>query len=91
MRVVAFGCDEVCLWQATDSTARDFRNETMGATYTSSVLTVQPGGVSVASVSVPPQGWTCFMVAMNCGNGEIYTTGCCVLPDVEPYDGTPCL
>ena len=84
------GCDEIRLWQATNPTARDFRYETIGAAYTSSVLTEQPGSVYVGSVTPPAQGWTCFMVEMNYGNGEIYTTGCRVLPDVEPYDGTHC-
>ena len=44
---------EVRLWQATNPKARDFRVDTIGKAYTSTVLKDQGGGVYVGKVAKP--------------------------------------
>ena len=55
---------QVKLWQATNRTARDFRKETIGPAYRSTVLTEESEGVYRAAVSPPPQGWTAYYVEL---------------------------
>ena len=80
---------EVRLWQATNPTARDFRLDTIGKAYTSSVLEDQGGGVYVGHVQKPPQGWTAYFVEMTFpGPGKFpykFTSGVRVAPDVLPF------
>jgi len=80
---------QVLLWQATNPTARDFRKETIGPAYTSSVLADQGGGVYVGRVPVPPAGWTAFFVELTYYSGWVYphrfTTDVRVVPDMLPY------
>ncbi len=54
----------VLMWQATNPDDRDFRLETFGANWTSSVLTDQGGGNYVAQVSLPSSGATAFFIQM---------------------------
>jgi PhoPQ-activated pathogenicity-related protein len=59
---------QVLLWQATNPTARDFRN-TIGGVYqghvwTSSALPQQAPGVYVASLPTPDEGATAFLVEL---------------------------
>jgi PhoPQ-activated pathogenicity-related protein len=54
----------VKMWQATNPNSRDFRLETFGANWTSSVLTDQGGGLYVAHVNAPATGTTAFMVEL---------------------------
>ncbi len=80
---------EVKLWQATNPKARDFRVETLGRKYTSSVLTDQGGGVYVGKVPEPATGWTAFFVELTFPNGGPapfkFTTQVHVVPDVLPH------
>ncbi|TVS09611.1 MAG: hypothetical protein EA424_26745, partial [Planctomycetaceae bacterium] len=80
---------EVRLWQATNPAARDFRVETLGRKFTSSVLQPQADGQYVATVSPPEEGWTAFFVELTYDVGGIFplklTTGVAVIPDVLPY------
>ena len=80
---------QVLLWQATNPDARDFRLETIGAAWTSSALTDQGGGLYVAEVPEPPQGWTAFMVELTFPSGGPYpfkvTTEVSVVPQILPY------
>ena len=80
---------EVKLWQATNPEARDFRIETLGPKYTSTVLTDQGGGVYVGKVPEPAKGWTAFFVELTfpTGNPEPFkfTTEVRVVPDVLPH------
>lgn len=80
---------EVKLWQATNPDARDFRLETLGPKYTSTVLTDQGGGVYVGKVPEPAKGWTAFFVELTfpTGNPEPFkfTTQVRVVPDVLPH------
>ncbi len=59
----------VKLWKATNPTARDFRKDTIGAAYTSTVLTDQGGGVYIGQVPTPATGWTAFYIELNFSSG----------------------
>ncbi len=80
---------EVRLWQATNPKARDFRLETLGAAWKSSVLSDQGEGAYVGSVPKPPGGWTAYFVEMTFpGSGKAplkFTTGVRVHPDTLPF------
>lgn len=80
---------EVKLWQATNPEARDFRIETLGPKYTSTVLADQGGGNYVGKVPSPPKGWTAFFIELTfpTGNPEPFkfTTQVRVVPDVLPH------
>lgn len=55
---------EVRLWQATNPESRDFRKETLGAKYTSTVLEPEASGTYVAKVDTPAKGWTAYFVEL---------------------------
>ena len=80
---------QVLLWQATNPDARDFRIETLGAKYTSTVLEAEGDGVYTGRVSKPEKGWTAYYVelAYDVGVGIPLklTTAVRVIPDVLPY------
>lgn len=79
----------VNLWQANNPKARDFRLESIGKAYQSSVLTDEGGGVYVAKVPKPPQGWTAFFVEMVYNSGGSapfkFTTQVQIVPDTLPF------
>lgn len=81
--------DEVNLWQATNSEARDFRLDVIGPAYTSSPLSADDTGAYVARVKEPEQGFTAFFVELVYDLGLQYplkfTTDVKVIPDIEPY------
>ena len=94
LRVVAGGNPTaVKLWKATNTTARDFRLQTIGAAWQSTTLTSQGGGVYVGTVPVPAQGWTGFFVELTYPGSGVpplkFTTQVCVVPDVLPYHYPP--
>lgn len=80
---------EVKLWQATNPKARDFRLDTIGKAYTSTVLEDHGGGVYVGQVPKPPQGFTAYFVEMTYPSAGKYpfkfTSGVRVMPDVLPF------
>jgi PhoPQ-activated pathogenicity-related protein len=85
---------EVRLWQATNPKARDFRLDTIGKAYTSSILTDQGGGVYVGKVTKPAQGYTAYFVEITYANeGKNgpskypfkFTSGVRVIPDTLPF------
>ncbi|MCC2671509.1 MAG: PhoPQ-activated pathogenicity-related protein PqaA type, partial [Armatimonadetes bacterium] len=80
---------EVRLWQATNPKARDFRLETVGPIYTSTVLEPEKAGVYTARVPKPAAGWTAFFVELTFpGGGTVpykLTSGVHVVPDVLPF------
>ncbi len=84
---------EVKLWQATNPEARDFRIETLGPKYESTLLTDQGGGVYLGKVPEPAKGWTAFFVELTfpTGNPEPFkfTTQVRVVPDTLPYKFVP--
>jgi len=80
---------QVYLWQATNATARDFRLQTIGRAWTSSILRQQGAGVYVAKVPEPPAGWTAFFVELIYASGGPipykFTTQVRVVPDRLPF------
>ena len=83
---------EVKLWQATNPAARDFRMETLGPKWTSTILKPTNGSY-VGQVPVPAKGFTAFMVELTYpGPGAQpfkFTSGVRVLPDRLDYKFVP--
>jgi PhoPQ-activated pathogenicity-related protein len=79
----------VTLWHATNTAARDFRLENIGAVYTSTPLTEQRPGQYVATAPKPAQGWTASFVELRFPSGSkfplVFTTGVTVTPDTLPF------
>jgi len=84
---------EVRLWQATNPEARDFRLETFGPKWQSSVLVPQGPGVYYAELPPPSKGWTAFFVELPFPSGAPapfkFTTQVSVVPEVLPYKFVP--
>jgi PhoPQ-activated pathogenicity-related protein len=82
---------EVRLWQATNPEARDFRLETLGPKYTSTVLQPNENGLYVGKVDEPEQGWTAYFVELTYDVGAPtpfkVTTAVKVKPDTLPFEG----
>ena len=87
----------VNLWQADNAAARDFRQVTIGATWTSTPLTEQSPGVYIADPGVPPTGWRSYFVELvydfsGSFTGQLdsydyhFTTEMRVLPEMRPYE-----
>jgi PhoPQ-activated pathogenicity-related protein len=80
---------EVHLWQATNPEARDFRVDTIGNAYRSSVLSVEKDGTYVGRVAKPEKGYTAFFVEMiypgSFGHPFKFTTEVSVVPDTLPF------
>ncbi len=81
--------DEVRLWQATNPDARDFRLESLGPKYTSTILKDQGNRTYTASIVSPKQGWTASFVELTFRADEQFplkfTTGVQITPDVLPF------
>ena len=82
------------LWQATNPEARDFRLETFGPKWESTMLASQSKGVYVAQVPKPAKGWTAFFVELGFRSSSDtpdfkFTTQVRVVPDVLPYKFVP--
>ena len=79
----------VKLWQAHDPDARDFRLETIGRAYTSSMLEDQGDGLHVGKVSEPKRGWTAYFIELTFRGASSYpykfTTVVRVTPDRLPF------
>jgi PhoPQ-activated pathogenicity-related protein len=71
------------LWQATNATARDFRLESIGEAWTSSVLSSTPDGRYEVQVPPPSAGWTAYFVEIVYADAaqQIYSTRVFVTPD----------
>ncbi|HEX5218898.1 MAG TPA: PhoPQ-activated pathogenicity-related family protein [Verrucomicrobiae bacterium] len=80
---------EVKLWQANNPKARDFRLDTIGPSWTSSVIRPQSDGTLVGKIETPTNGWSAFFVELtfpNVGSFPLkFTTGVRVLPDTLPF------
>ena len=83
---------EVKLWQATNPEARDFRMETLGPKWQSTMLNPEGGGY-VGKVAEPAKGWTAFFVELTFPSGNPapfkFTTQVRVVPDVLPHKFVP--
>jgi len=80
---------EVRLWQATNPSARDFRLDTIGPGWKSTVLLAETAGVYVGRVTAPAQGFTAFLVELTYHLGGPtplkLTTDVRVTPDTLPF------
>ncbi len=80
---------EVRLWQATNPAARDFRLDTLGPAWTSSVVEPAAEGRYVGRVDRPPRGWTAYFLEMTYpSRGKFpfkFTTDVRVVPDILPF------
>ncbi len=86
----------VNLWRADNLTARDFRQVTIGTTWTSTPLTEQSPGVYLADPGMPPTGWRSYFVELvydystaSIGIGDYdyhFTTEMRVLPEMRPFE-----
>jgi PhoPQ-activated pathogenicity-related protein len=80
---------EVRLWQATNPDARDFRVDTIGNAYKSTVLQETTKGTYVGKVEKPAKGYTAFFVELTYPGPVKYpfkfTTQVSVVPDVLPF------
>jgi PhoPQ-activated pathogenicity-related protein len=81
----------VVLWQAANPTARDFRVETIGRSYQSTLLKAEPDGSYVARIAAPEKGWTASFVELEFDSGGAFpfkvSTGVEVLPRTRPFEG----
>lgn len=87
----------VNLWQADNSTTRDFRQVTIGTSWTSTPLTEQSPGVYIADPGVPATGWRSYFVELVYDfSGALvdelnaldyhFTTEMRVLPEMRPFE-----
>jgi len=79
---------QVKLWQANNPTARDFRLDTIGPAWTSTVLEDQGEDVYVGHVPTPEEGWTAFFLELvyllSPPFNFYFTTEVRVVPDLYP-------
>ena len=80
---------QVLLWQATNPKARDFRVDTIGKAYKSTVLKEESPGVYVGKITPPAEGWTAFFVELEYDVKAPFpfkvSTAVRVLPDKLPF------
>jgi PhoPQ-activated pathogenicity-related protein len=80
---------EVKLWQATNPDKRDFRLQSIGPAYKSTVLIEQKDGVYIGKVEKPPTGYTAYFIELTFPTGtkysEKFSTGVRVNPDTLPF------
>jgi PhoPQ-activated pathogenicity-related protein len=86
----------VYLWQADNPTTRDFRQVTIGNTWTQTTLTQQSPGVYHAAPGTPAAGWRSYFVEVvfDYQTGSIglsdydyhFTTEMRVLPESRPFE-----
>lgn len=96
MTVLTTGEPNVILWQADNPTDRDFRQVTIGNTWTSSILAEQSPGVYAADPGVPLTGWRSYFVEViydyttdSTGISDFdyhFTTEMRVLPETRPFE-----
>ena len=83
----------VKLWQVSNPNTRDFRLETIGATWTSAPLKGDEKGVYVGKIETPEKGWSAFMVELTYPNKNAppfkFTTNVRVLPETMPFKLEP--
>jgi PhoPQ-activated pathogenicity-related protein len=53
---------QVVMWQANNPKARDFRLDTIGKAYTSTILDDKGGGLFIAKIEKPDPGFTAFFI-----------------------------
>lgn len=85
--------EEVRLWQACNPQARDFRVETLGQEYTSTIIKPDEDGLYRTDVTKPDKGWTAYFLELTYDVGAPttlkLTTNVKVIPDTLPFAGKP--
>ena len=85
--------EEVRLWQATNPQARDFRIETLGPAFASTVVEAKAEGLYEARVAAPTAGWTAWFLELAYDVGAAtplkLTTDVAVTPDTLPFADKP--
>jgi PhoPQ-activated pathogenicity-related protein len=80
---------EVKLWAANNPEKRDFRLQSIGPAYKSTVLTSTGDNVYVGHIEKPEKGWTAYFVELTYPSGGKYsfkfTTAVRVNPDTLPF------
>ncbi len=80
----------VKLWQAHNPTARDFRVDTIGKTWTSTDFPLTEDNRWVGTLPTPEKGWTAFFVELTFDDKPVNfktTTDVQVIPDILPFKG----
>jgi PhoPQ-activated pathogenicity-related protein len=82
------------LWQATNPASRDFRLETIGAVWNSTLLEPAPDGAFLTQLTTPPKGWSAFLVELTFDHPGApapfkFTTPVRILPDTKPHRYVP--
>ena len=83
---------QVVMWQANNPKARDFRLDTIGKAYTSTVLDDKGGGVYIAKIDRPDPGYTAFFVEATFPTKTLplkITSGVRITPDTHPSGPPP--
>ncbi|MBN2295272.1 MAG: PhoPQ-activated pathogenicity-related family protein [Pirellulales bacterium] len=84
---------EVRLWQAHNPEARDFRVETLGRKYTSTVIRPDENGLYKTDLAKPDKGWTAYFLELTYDVGAPtplkLTTNVKVIPDTVPFAYKP--
>jgi PhoPQ-activated pathogenicity-related protein len=83
---------QVVMWEANNPKARDFRLDSIGKAYTSTVLDDTGGGVYVAKMAKPEAGWTAFFVEATFPTKTLpikITSGVRITPDTLPSGPPP--
>jgi PhoPQ-activated pathogenicity-related protein len=85
--------EEVRLWQSNNPEARDFRVETLGRKYTSTIIKPDEDGLYRSDVATPDKGWTAYFLELTYDVGAPtalkLTTNVKVIPDTIPFAGKP--
>jgi len=80
---------EVRLWTASNPRARDFRLETIGPAWESSVVRPDEAGTWSVRLSPPGEGWKAYLLRATFPSGGpapfLFTTGVKVVPDQLPF------
>jgi PhoPQ-activated pathogenicity-related protein len=83
---------QVVMWQANNPTARDFRLDSIGKAYTSTALSDLGGGVYIARIAKPSEGWTAFFMEATFPTKTSalkLTSGVRITPDTLPSGPPP--
>ena len=83
---------QVVMWQANNPKARDFRLDSIGKAYTSTVLDDAGGGLYFAKITRADPGWTAFFVEATFPTKTSslrVTSGVRITPDTLPFDPPP--
>ncbi len=83
---------QVVMWQANNPKARDFRLDTIGKAYTSTILDDKGGGLFIAKIDKPDPGFTVFFIEATFPTKTSQlklTSGVRITPDTLPSGPPP--